>query len=188
MATNPMNLADYFVSAQRILLAVILSKEQANYTDKTAVENFHSVKKGHFLNPGDIPEDLQTQLAQHSVSAHIQRAQAEQVNIAGSQELEAISLEARSGYINKKVVVTAKNRSTKPILSYWLDKQTGNYSAGRRHPGKIKGKVAEIKLEANLLIIKPTIAKKIFYRSLWRYVVYVVDPSNLEPNVEISLV
>jgi hypothetical protein len=178
-----------FQYAQQSLATVEGLKSLARQTEEYALNNIASVptRNGQYVTPYDIPQEKHSPITRASVDAHLQKVQAEQVESYNSNELKVLSEEANKTYLGKRVQILATNNEIKPILVCLKDPYTGAQYLGRSQPKFISGKIKELKLEDNLLIIKPAITKKLLNRYVDYYLVYVINPNNFEPLISMTI-
>lgn len=176
--------ADY----QNVLISMATmqtAKQEADISEQSTMQYLSSVDAG-VLNPQDIPLGVQSGLAKASLDAHIKKAQASQLEAMGTSQIEQILKQDKLNYQNKKVLVKILQSDQKPVESLWFDPNKG-YKKGVVSTKSIKGKIEEVMLDKNALLIRPTFFSKLFNPARHYFIIYIVNPETLEPMVSLDL-
>lgn len=175
-----------FQSAYIGLATAEIAQAQAHRSEEAIVSELQSLSSQSYLNPGGINPVRQNDIGRASVNAHVMKVQAEQLQQMSYQQLSVLQDQLSANYVGKKVLVTPLQASETPFDTVWLNNQTG-YRTNPNTKKRIKGTITEISLEKNLLVIKPTMFPRMINSELNAYFVYVIDPANAQPAVEITL-
>lgn len=178
-------LAD-FQSAFVGLATAQLALDEAHRSEEAIVSELHSLTGQTYLNPGGISPMRQNDIGRASVSAHVMKVQADQLQQMSQQQLIALQDEVASNYIGKKVLITPLEASQSPFDTVWFNQHSG-YRSNQNTKKQIKGTIAEVALDKNLLVVKPTLFPRMINSELNAYFVYVIDPLTAQPAVEITL-
>ena len=160
------------------------AKEEAVRSENETVNGLDAISRGTYLNPGVVPEDLQEQITRASVDAHIKKVQANQINQNSKGQLLEMQIEADKNYKSKNVKITVLQREEKPIESIWLDPRSNQYYPGVLNTKGISGKIEEILLDRNSVMIKPNFLSRVSASNRKFFLVYIINPKTLEPMVK----
>lgn len=177
--------ADY----QSIMISLATSQiaqHEAERSEQELLQNLASSVSGNYLNPNNMTEAVGDNVARASLDSHIKKVQADQIKSLSAAQLKSIVAEDKKSYIGKKVRITAIDKEYQPFDSLWFDPQKGyrNYEFKKK---VIEGTIEELMLEKNILFIKPKFIRRLFVSDLKNFMVYVINPSNAEPAVEIEI-
>lgn len=175
-----------FQSAYVGLATAELAKSEAHRSEEAIVSELQSLSSQSYLNPNGISPVRQNDIGRASVNAHVMKVQAEQLQQMSYQQLAVLQDELSNNYIGKKVLVTPFESSESPFDTVWLNKETG-YRTNQNTKKQIKGTIAEIWLDKNLLVIKPPLLPRMINSELNAYFVYVIDPVTAQPAVEVTI-
>jgi hypothetical protein len=175
-----------FQSAFIGLATAELAKTEAHRSEEAIVSELQSLSTQSYLNPGGISPVRQNDIGRASVNAHVMKVQADQLQQMSYQQLAVLQEELSSKYIGKKVLITPLGVSESPFDTVWLNKETG-YRSNQNTKKQIKGTIAEISLDKNLLVVKPTMFPRMINSELNAYFVYVIDSLTAQPAVEVSI-
>lgn len=184
--TGQFLLADYqtaFVAAVTLLVA----KNEAERSENALVNQLTSMGGGAYLNPGNLTNALQTDMTRASLDAHIKKVQAQQLDSISATQLEAMSHQDQLDYVGRKVQIIPKTGKTDAMEAVWFNPQTG-YRVSPLKRSKVTGTISEVILDQNVLVLKPGVLARTINPELKQYLIYVIDPQNLEPMVGITLV
>ena len=182
-------LAD-FVTAMNNLVTAETAKYMAKRSERETVESIKNAatQSQAYSNPNDIAAAVQADLVKSSLNAHLQKAQSEQIHSFTYQQLAEMEIKAKQNYVGRKVRVTITDRSFKPVESYWLDSNSGQYRQGVISSKSVKGIIDEINFSKNLLVLKPTFGASLIVPQRKYFAVYPINPETLQPAVELSLI
>jgi hypothetical protein len=168
-----------FQTAQFLLYAIDSAELQAKKSETETLNKFSSYKKlnDHYVRPQDLPIEDDVSLTQLSLNSHLQKVQSDQIKESGSKEIRDLQLAANGSYLNKKVVVRAIDRTVKPFHNCWLDKRSGQLSYGQNNKQLISGRITEVNLSGNYVLIKPKTRHQLISKSLNSYLAEIIDPS-----------
>jgi hypothetical protein len=177
---------DFLTVFNNIVLVENL-KYIAEQNEETTVAGISSVlpRNGVYVEPGDIAPDLKEQLATASVNAHMQKAQAQQIEKFSMTQLRELEDSAKAKYVGRKVRVQLLNRVLNPVDTHWFDTLTGRYNVNQHSPRKIVGIITDIDLNSNSILLKPTMAARAVNKSVKQHRVYIINPTGLKPLVRI---
>lgn len=174
-----------FVDALNNLSTSITAKTYAKQLENQLLANIKSMSNNHaVLATNDIPVTAADQLIKESLNAHISTAQSEQIELAVLENIQNTESQMRDKYLNKKISLQTIESEFNPFLAAYFDSQTG-VRVSEYKAKKVKGKIQDLSIEKNLIIIKPTyFASKITPNRI-AYYVNVVNPNTLVPAVEV---
>jgi hypothetical protein len=175
-----------FQSAFAALATAEYAVGEAERSENNVVSELSSLGGHSYLNPGSISSVRQNYIGMASLNAHVMKVQAAQLQQMSREQLAALQAQVSDDYVGRKVRVTAFPGNESPFDAVWFNDQTG-YRSNIYKKSAIVGTVSEVGLAKNLLILKPKLFPRMLNRELSAYFVYVVDPSNLEPAVNIEL-
>lgn len=184
--TGQLLVADY-QSAFVGLTTAQYAQAEAHRSEEAIVSELQSLSSQSYLNPGGISPVRQNDIGRASVNAHVMKVQADQLRQMSQQQLVALQEQISSDYIGKKVLITPFEASESPFDTVWFNSETG-YRSNPNTKKSIKGTIAEVSLDKNLLVIKPTVFPRMINSELSAYFVYVIDPLTAQPAVEVQLV
>lgn len=162
------------------------ARQMAEQSERMILEQLGQVSQGEFLKPSNLGSDWQAGLTRESINAHVKKAQAAQLNeLSNTQLIEMVEVDTKA-WVGKKVRITSLSKNIKPFDAVWFDKRTG-YRTSQFTGQSISGRIQEVLLDKNVLIIKPLWAKHLLVPNLHLYATYIIGPDTLEPIVNISL-
>ncbi len=179
-------LADFqtvFVSMATIEAA----KYEAARSENALLDHLDAVSGGNYLNPGRLSSDEQADLTRTSLDTHIKKIQAQQLDSMNARQLQDLQAQARSTYIGRKMTVTTLKPKSGAIETIWFDQRSGFRTSVTRKR-KVTGVVLDVLLDRNVLILRPTIGARLLNSNLENYMVYVIDPIELMPMVDFTLI
>lgn len=177
--------ADY-QTAFLALVTAMAAKSEAERSEHDLVSQLRYMSGGGYLSPGQLNQDFQADVTRESLDAHIKKVQAEQLDIASSQQVEALSEQDKHDYSKRRVRVTVLDPKTTPIDSVWFNPHTGyRHSSTKRTTAT--GSIVEVRLDENVLLLQPPLTTRLLYRELKYYAVYIINPETLEPMVSVSI-
>jgi len=165
------------------------TSEAAQYEAKRSESELlgQLASNGPYLNPVNLSETEGDQVARASLDAHIKKVQAEQLKTLSSKQLQSTVMEDTLAYKGKKVRITALAKDFRPFDILWFNSQHG-YRSNEFKKSSLEGTIEELELDKNMLIIKPKFIRRLVTSDLKNFIVYVINPSTLEPAVEILLI
>ena len=188
LSSGNLLIGDY-QSSQIAIATVDNLKHLANRTERAALKQLSSITSGNqvYIIPEDIPEEMRKYYTHASLNAHLQRIQANQIEVHNLEQLKSLSLEAEQKYLKHKVKVEALDKRLKPILTCLRRKGSGQEYIAPRSPRAAKGKIKVIDLQKNYMIIRPTLTARAFNSSLQYYIVRIINPEFFEPMVRLFI-
>lgn len=179
-------LVENFRTAMVVRSTAEYAKQEAAMSEQETINGLDEISRGMYLNPTFISEASQNSIARASVDAHIKKVQASQIK--EQSEIQMIELEEDSKrYIGKSVKVTVLNRDAKPIESVWFDPRSGQHYPGVLDTKSVSGTIETIMLDKNALTLRPSLLSRIGASNRKLFVVYIINPDDLEPFVSIQL-
>lgn len=183
--TGQQLVADY----QSALISIATSNAadfEAKRSESELLDNLNSMSNGNYLNPVNIDQNFGENVARASLDTHIKKIQAEQIKtMSNTQLIETLSNDEKD-FKGKRVKILSLNKDFQPFEALWFNDQTG-YNPSIYKKKAIEGKIEELLIEKNALIIKPKILSRILVNDLKFFIVYVINPNTLEPAVSIEL-
>ncbi len=180
-------LVEQFKDALIIRSSAEYASEEAVRSENETVSGLDAISRGSYLNPSSVPEDLQNQIARASVDAHIKKVQAKQLNENSKYQLEDMKLNLNEKYNGKKIKVNVLNRQQKPIESIWYDPKYNDYYNGILDTGGISGKIQEILLNKNAILVKPNLLSRLSASNRKLFMVFIINPDDLTPLVSLEI-
>jgi len=159
---------------------------EAKRSEEAVLKQLSEASRGSYLNPSSFTESQGDSAAHASLDAHIKKVQAEQLRSMSSAQINAVVTEDHKLYVGRKVRITSLDKGFQPFDGVWFDAQNGvRYNTLKK--STIEGRIENVDLQKNMLIIQPKRAARLLNSSLRQYVIYVINPQTLVPAVEISL-
>lgn len=184
--TGQQLVADY----QSTLLSMATAQAaefEAKRSEDDLINNLVATSAGNYLNPEGMNEDLGNNAARASLDAHIKKIQAEQIKSMSSVQLQDMIDKDQQDYKGKKVSISVIDKEFQPIEAMWFDQRKG-YTNSIYKVKKIEGFIEEILLDKNALIIKPKLLRRLIVNDLKYFAIFVINPTSLEPAVEIKII
>lgn len=163
------------------------AKEEAVRSENETVSGLDAISRGTYLNPSSVPEDIQNQIAKASVDAHIKKVQAKQLNENSKYQIQELGLSLNERFNGKKIKITVLNRKQKPIESVWYDPKFNDYYNGILDTKGISGRIQEILIEKNAILVKPNFISRISASNRKLFMVFIINPEDLQPMVELEI-
>lgn len=163
-----------------------MATSEASLSERQTIDFLETVSGGTLLNPAAIPEETQADITRASVDAHIKKVQAEQIKAQSDWQMVDLQTQANL-YVGKKAKITVLDKAAKPIDAIWYDPKNGSFRTSTTNVTSITGKITEILLDKNALVLQPGTFSKLINPDKQYYVVYVMDPSSMQPFVHIQL-
>jgi hypothetical protein len=177
-------LAD-FQSAFVAIATAQFANDQAQQSEHAIVSELHDLSSHAYLNPESINPVRQNDIGHASLNAHVMKVQATQLQQMSQEQLSQQQSQVSSSYVGRKVRVAALNSTESPFDAVWFNDRTG-YRTNVYKKSVITGTITEIDLAKNLLVVKPSLFPRLINREFTAYFVYVIDPSSVQPAVEIN--
>lgn len=165
---------------------VEMSAVAAQESEDRAVRELQDLSRGNVLNPSFIPGDSGANLARSSMDAHIKKVQAEQIQQLNQSQLAAMSAEANAKHAGRNVTIDVLDINNSPIESIWYDARRGYYKGDVRTK-QLKGKIKEVWLDRNALLLTPTLLSKTFNPGRKFFIVYIIDPATAQAMVKLTI-
>ena len=172
-----------FVNAATIQAA----KYEASRSEHQLVDELAAMSSGTYLNPGSIANVNPDALGRASLDAHIKKVQAQQLNAMSLAQLQSLIAESKESFTGRKVRINVKDSQQQPIDIVWFDQQNG-YRTSVARKRVVSGKIEDIMLDRNMLILKPGAGLRLLNGRLQNYLVYIINPDTLEPMVDITVI
>lgn len=185
IATNGPQLVEDFRSVFLSIAMTETAKLEAERSESSFLNELSSVGNTAYLNPANISGNLETDITRASLDTHIKKAQAQQLSLLQQDQLAGLISDDQARYHGKRITVKPLTTSQPPIESVWFDERSG-YRTGRVKRA-VSGIIEEVLLDKNVLVLKPTLARRLLNRNLKNYLVYVIDPATIQPVVDIQL-
>lgn len=179
-------LVSYFQSVFFNLANMEVSRQEATISEQRAVSELQYFGGANVLNPKNIPVDSSAEIAKSSVDAHIKKVQAEQIEHLTNVQLEAAKSEVSTQFVGRKVAIKIHAKEYGIVESVWFSPSKG-YTTSDVKTNGIKGRIKEVLLDKNALLIEPSLAARLIDSGRKFYVVYVIDPNTFEPRVDIEV-
>lgn len=162
----------------------------AEQTEQATMQTLTSIAprdNAVYVTPQDFEPQLQQDLVRASLDAHLQKAQAAQLSDFAERQLSQTEQLDRQQYLGQRLQVKIIDAAFRPIESYWWDKQSSRYRQGFVKSGSIKGSIEDLDFHKNLLVLKPNLQSRLILPSRKFFLVYVINPSTLQPAVELAI-
>lgn len=188
-ATAGGTLVAEFVSAITNLSTAKTAEYAAQQSEAQATQTINAAAPHNavYVTPDDMTPAMQAAVARSSVDAHLKKVQAQQISAYASQQLAEAEAAAKQNYKGRRVRVTVIDKAFQPLEAYWFSNKTGRASQGVVKYRSVKGIIDDLSLRNNTLLLRPTLAGRLFIPDRKYIIVYVVNPANLQPAVEIGL-
>jgi hypothetical protein len=172
-------LVSYFQSVQLSLGTIDALEYRANRTEASTLEAIDS------LNSQSV--ELINGLADRSLRAHVQKSQALKAKVLSAEKIKGLQQEVEKDFLKRRVSVSALDKNSGAISICWYSPRQGNFHFGKKHPRTVKGRIAEIDLEKNLVVVRPTFIASKLNKTLQSYFVRVIEMSDFSPLVNFTL-
>lgn len=172
-------------------LVTIATENSATFeavrSEKQLVQDLERISKGDYLNPVALQSDPKAYFAHASLDAHIKKVQSAQVVKASQEQLSFLEHEVSQNYKGLRVRVRVLSDASHPIECVWFDERSGFRTSvyGKR---VIEGTVDNTLIDKNVIILRPGFGRRLLNSNLKSYLIYVIDPSTLQPSVSIDIV
>ncbi len=185
-SVNGAQLVADFQSAMINLISTEVSAQEAKHSEEVAMGQLNYFGGEGILNPRLIPSESNDGITRASIDAHIKKVQAEQIEHLSRIQLIEMKENNQKLYVGKRIEVKVIEPSKKPIESLWFDKYKG-YSNGVLKTKIISGEIKEVWLEKNALLLIPNLISRTINPGRKFYVVYIINPTTIQPMVEINI-
>ncbi len=177
-----------FQTANMLLQAISNANYQANQAENATLDRFSNYKHqgDPYVKPQDLPFEDDKSLTHASLNSHLQKVQSKQIEQHGLQTIRDLENNALNNYIDKKVTIRTLDNKNHPFHNSWLDQRTGENYFGNNHNKSISGKIIEINLTKNYIILKPSAGRQFVNKALRGYLSEVINYSTGIPFVEIE--
>lgn len=182
-------LVSEFQSALINLTTMDVATAEAEHSE-TNIENalkYNATHNGIYLKPEDISPDTADILVKNSIDAHLKKIQAEQIKSFTTNQLSHQQLDSEQKYKGRKVRITVLTDRKDVFIPLWANKQTGQLREGTYKGQKITGKIDDLVLENNILVIKPGLFWRTIQPDRRFFLVVVIDLMTMTPNVRVEL-
>lgn len=159
---------------------------EAERSETELMQRLNEASRGSLLNPSNLQAVGQDYVVRASLDAHIKKVQAEQLQSMTSTQISQLIMEDQLAYRGKRVRITVLDNDFEPFDAVWFDRQSG-YRTSTYRKRTIEGKIEEVGIEKNMLVIKPKRLMQLLAGNLQYYIAYVINPDTLQPAVEITL-
>ena len=179
-----------FTAAMTNLATAETAKYAATKSEEDTIATINAAAPTNavYVTPEDMSPAMQAAVARSSVDAHLKKVQAEQINSFTAQQVAQTEQDDKQNYIGRKVRVTVIDPEFKPLESYWFNNKTGQEGRGNLKFKTAKGRIEDLSLQNNVLVLKPTWGARLVIPERKFLLVYVVNPKSLQPAVRIDLV
>lgn len=180
------SLVSYFSDAMISIVGLNQARNIAKEIEFEVIDNLNAVEphNGVFLTPSDIPSEVANELVQGSMNAHLSLVQAKQIEQKTTERMIFLDKGAKQ-FIGKEIVLVTKDNNHSCIDAVMFNKNDGQYRVSSYNKMKIKGKIKDISLQNNLLIVEPTKLARIINPSRILFYVYVINQEDLNPQISI---
>lgn len=176
-----------YLSAMSNLTTAKTAEYMAKQSEDETLSNIKEFSQSQYAHEDFLPISPQS-LVKSSLNAHVQKAQAEEINNFANQQLIKMEDEIKVRYRRKKIQVTVLDLDQKPIESISFDKMTGVHHNTMLTAKKVVGVFDDASLFENVLVLVPTTTSKIVLPGRKYIAVYVVDPKTQKPLVNFRIV
>lgn len=182
-------LVQEYISALNSRVLVESMKYEAENNEQLALNSIVNAGTHHsmYTTLQDVPAYQQSDITKYSVNAHIQKAQALQAEAYNREQLINTNKTLNELYCGRRLMLNTLSKNMKPVVCYWDDNVSGTQKLSEIGPRKLVGIIDKIDVSANVLIIRPTLRARTLNRSLRFYEVYVIDPKNMQPLVNLRI-
>jgi hypothetical protein len=183
---TPVSGQDLINDFRTVLLTAATSEaatHEATRSENAVLQHLQGISQG-LLQPSSLSTDDPERLSRASLDAHVKKIQAhqfEQLNAAQRAELQQ---QATANYQGRRVQVIVALPERGPIESVWVDPM-GGYRTSATRRRNITGIIQEVRLDQNLLLIRPPRIASLFNSQLYGFLVHVIDPESLQPMVDL---
>ncbi len=190
MPKRPPVIGQQLINDFQTAIASIETTQAAQYeaerSENALVEHLRSISTGYYLQPGALAQDNQDAVTKASLDAHIKKVQAEQIVQLNAEQLADLQFRSKNDFLNRKVRISVTDRKANPIESVWFDSVTG-YRTNATKRRRVLGRIEDILLDRNAIVIKPIGMTKLFNSGLQSFIIYVIDPDTLQPAISVEI-
>lgn len=179
-----------FETAMNNLSTAETAKYVAEQTESRTMQTILSSGTGNniYTTPGDLSDQAKEELLHESLNAHMQKAQSEQISAYANSQVADLERATRKNYVGKKVKITVIEPQFKPLESVWQDSASGKVTSGEVNYRSIKGMVEDLSLTKNMLVVRPDWKSRLLFKDRKFFLVYVINPENMQPAVKIDVI
>ncbi|HEY4964141.1 MAG TPA: hypothetical protein VIH90_05590 [Candidatus Saccharimonadales bacterium] len=190
LAANGLSLINDFQNTQILIRTIEGADYQAKMSEEEILNKFSAYRRSDqvLVNPNDLPLAQDDNLVKESLNAHLQKVQSEQIKDYGVQTINDLEKNANALYLNKKVRIKVVDKKLSPIHNGWINQRTGQQNFGITKALTVSGRIVEISLTNNYIIIKPLLLRKLVNSSLIDYLIEIIAPDSLQPMVSIAFI
>ena len=184
---NP--LSQLFLDSVTSIVMMQRAKLVAEKSEAESISNLANLSAGNgaYITTNDIPKEVGEKFVKDSANAHLSKIQSEQISGATNSLIEQNETEAKKKYIGKNIYVSRIDTGADVFDAVLVDKNTGQYRVSKYNGKNVRGKIKDISLANNLIVIKPTLSARILTPNRLAINAYVVDPVELKLSVNIDL-
>jgi hypothetical protein len=157
---------------------------EAKRSENALMQHLQDISQG-FLQPGSIAHEDPERLSRASLDAHIKKIQAQQYEQLNAAQREELQQQAAATYQGRRVQVTVNLPERKPIEAVWADPRTG-FRTGTTRRRNLTGVIDEVRLDQNVILIRPARIAAFFNSQLRGFLIYIIDPETLAPMVDLN--
>lgn len=176
-----------FQSTMLALATSDAAQHEAIRSEQELLSSLAATSEGNYLNPNNFGNISSDSVAKASLDTHIKKVQAEQIKSLSASQYKATVEDDNKAYIGKKVRITSLSKEYEPFESMWFDSRTG-YKSYEFKKNSIEGSIEELLFDKNAVLIKPKMMRRLFVSDMKFFIVYVINPTTLEPAVDIKLI
>ncbi len=176
-----------FQTAFLNIATTTVAEHEATRSEAALEDHLAALSGGMYLQPGNLDEGTQHDISRESLDAHIKKIQARQLSALSDAQLEELVTQTKATYQSRKVKVTVLDATNSPLEYIWFNPHTG-YRTSTSKKLSVTGTIEEIRLEDNVLLLRPSFWARLPNRELTSYAVYVIDPDTLVPMIELVLI
>lgn len=178
-----------FQTALMLQQAIENAKYMANQAESDTLNKFSNYKQldTAYVKPQDLPLEEDKSLTHASLNSHLQKVQSKQIEEHGLQTIYDLEQNAKTTFLDKKITIKAIDKSLHPFHNHWYDQRIGQYFYGNNKSRSLSGKVVDINLKSNYIVIKPSPGRQLVNRALKEYLAEVINPATGQSMINIQI-
>ncbi len=181
-------LIDYFSDAASSISAMSQAQNIAEVYESSVVNNLNNIgaNNGVYITPSDIPLEQGEQFIRDSANAHLTKVQASQITQKTHQTIANLEIDAKSKFLGNKTMITKINSKSACFEAVIYDEKIRDYRVSKYSSRSVKGRIHDLSLENNLLVIKPNYTARLINPNRQLIYVYVINYEKNEPEIVIK--
>lgn len=142
-------------------------------------------RNGLYVTPQDMDEQLRADFMAKSADVQLKKIQSAQISQATTSQIHQLEQALLKDLKGKKMTFTLRDKSFQPFDALWYKPQSGGLESVSLTTHQISGKIHDISLEQNLVVLTPGTLQRRINPNRKFFIVYIINPMTLEPAVSV---